>query len=79
MCLIKFLVFPQYTTGKQKYIIQVEPGSTKSVTWLINEEIPEGFISDGLEFSGEIIPDVQIENGLYIGDERRNLEVKAGY
>jgi hypothetical protein len=40
------------------------------VIWLIEDDVTDGFIEDGIEFSGEIIKNVMIDSGIFIADER---------
>lgn len=69
-----FLVFPQFTSGEKKYSISIEPGSTKSVTWVTEEDLSDGLVTDGIEFTVEILEDVMLESGIFVADERTDIE-----
>jgi hypothetical protein len=47
----------------------VEPGSTKSVTWVTEEDIQDSIATDGIDFSAELLPGI-LDTSLYIRDER---------
>ena len=69
-------MFPQFTTGEKKYVISIEPGSTKSVTWITEEDLSDGLATDGIEFSMEILEEVALDKSIFIADERTDYEKK---
>lgn len=63
------------SNGDIKYMVSVEPGNTMSVCWVTEEDLSDGLYLDNIEFTVEILADVELESGIYNAENVIEIDI----